>query len=317
MARYVFKRILLMIPILLITSFIIFCAMNLAAGDYVSTLENDTMTAEDIEQLREEYGLNKSIPEQYANYIYNLIFKGDLGKSYSMHVPVMDIWNQRIGETLWLGICATIVSILIAIPLGILAAKHPGTAIDNLSNLLGAVGMATPNFWLGLLLILLFSVKLHWLPSYGNDYWYSVILPAITIGTGNTANLMRITRSALIESSHMDYCRTARSKGVSERVIFNKHAMKNALIPIVHSSLGLLAVCVAGAPLTETVFAWPGVGKLIIEAVQLRDTPLACGLLTMKCGIIALLGLVEDIIYVFIDPRIKSMYTSSRRAKIK
>ena len=285
MLKYIFKRILLMVPILLVTSFIIFSGMHLASGDYVSTIEADQMTKEDYEELRESYGLNESLPKQFLKYIYNLVFKGDLGTSYSMHQPVMKIWKQRIGATMYLGLCATLVSWIIAIPL------------------------------LGLMLIILFAVKLHWLPSYGNDYWYSVILPAITIGTGNTANLMRITRSSLVENSHMDYCRTARSKGVSEKVVFNKHAMINALIPIVHDSVGLLGLCVAGAALTESVFSWPGIGKLIIEAVQVRDTPLACGLLTMKCAIISVLALIEDLIYVMIDPRVKSMYVTARRSK--
>lgn len=315
MLKYIFKRILLMVPILLVTSFIIFSGMHLASGDYVSTIEADQMTKEDYEELRESYGLNESLPKQFLKYIYNLVFKGDLGTSYSMHQPVMKIWKQRIGATMYLGLCATLVSWIIAIPLGILAAKHPGSLIDNTCNFLAAIGVATPNFWLGLMLIILFAVKLHWLPSYGNDYWYSVILPAITIGTGNTANLMRITRSSLVENSHMDYCRTARSKGVSEKVVFNKHAMINALIPIVHDSVGLLGLCVAGAALTESVFSWTGIGKLIIEAVQVRDTPLACGLLTMKCAIISVLALIEDLIYVMIDPRVKSMYVTARRAK--
>ena len=315
MLKYILKRLLLMIPVLIATSFIIFAGMNLASGDYVSTLVTEEMTQEDLEQIREDLGLNKSLPEQYLDFIYKLVFKGDLGMSYSMHIPVMDVWRQRFQATFYLGLCATIVSWVIAIPLGILAAKHPGSIIDNVCNFFAAIGVATPNFWLGLMLVILFAVKLHWLPSYGNEHWYSVILPAFTIGTGNTANLMRITRSSLVENSHMDYCRTARSKGVSEKVVFNKHAMINALIPIVHDSVGLLGLCIGGAALTESVFSWPGVGKVIIDAVIMRDTPLACGLLTLVCAIVSILHLVEDLIYVAIDPRVKSLYVSARRAK--
>ena len=315
MFKYIIKRLLLLIPVMLATTFLIFLAMNLSAGDYVSTIESDTMTDADREALREELGLNDSVFVQYGRFVYKLVFKGDLGTSLSTQTSVMQIFKDRIGATMYLGICATFVSWIIGIPLGILAAKHPGSLVDNACNLVGTVGLATPNFWLGLLLIVLFSVKLHWLPSNDNKYWYSVIMPAITIGTGNTANLMRITRSALIENSHMDYCRTARSKGVSERVVFNKHAMRNALIPIIHDSVGLLALCIGGAALTESVFSWPGVGTMILEGMRARDTTLTCGLMTMKCFLIALLILVEDVIYVFIDPRLKTMYASSRRSK--
>lgn len=315
MLKYVIKRILLLIPVLLATSFIIFLAMSLSSGDYVSSIESDTMTDADREELREKYGLNDSVFVQYGRFIYKLVFKGDLGTSMSTNTSVMKIFKDRIGATMYLGICATIISWIIGIPLGILAAKHPGTLIDNSCNVIGTLGLATPNFWLGLMLIVLFSVKLHWLPSNDNKYWYSVILPAITIGTGNTANLMRITRSSLIENSHMDYCRTARSKGVSERVVFNKHAMRNALIPIIHDSVGLLSLCIAGASMTEAVFSWPGVGTMILEGLRARDTTLTCGLLTMKCVLIAVLMLIEDLVYVFIDPRIKSMYASTRRSR--
>jgi len=315
MLKYIIKRILLMIPVLLATSFIIFFAMSMSNGDYFSTLEGSEMTEADREAMREAYGLNDSVFVQYGRFIYKLVFEGDLGTSLSTGLPVMDIFKQRIGATMYLGICATLVSLIIGIPLGILAAKHPGSLIDNFCNVVGTLGLAIPNFWLGLMLIVLFSVKLHWLPSYGNDYWYSVIMPAVTIGTGNTANLMRITRSSLVENSHMDYCRTARSKGVSEKVVFNKHAMRNALIPIVHDSVGLLGLCVGGAALTESVFAWPGVGIMILQGLNVRDTPLVCGLITLKCAIIAVLVLVEDLTYVMIDPRLKSMYTSTRRSK--
>ena len=314
MFKYICKRILLLIPILLGVTLLVYIGMDLAQGSYVDTLITDEMTDVMIAELREAYGENDPVLLKYVRYIWGLLH-GDLGVSYTTNTPVFGLFLQRIPVTTKLAIASTIVCYIIALPLGIAAAKRPGTLVDNACNVLGVVGLATPNFWLGLMLIVLFGVKLGWLPTYGDDKWYCYILPAFTIGTGQTAGLMRVTRSSLLEALHMDYLRTARAKGVSEKKVVNKHALKNAAIPILNVALGILAGNFAGALLTEQVFAMSGIGRVIVDATNQRDIPLACGFLVMKCIIISILGTVTDLVYVAVDPRVKSMYVSDKRKK--
>lgn len=316
MLRYVTKRLLLLIPILLGVTLLVFIGMELAQGSYVDTLINEDMTAEEIEAMREAYGENDPVLLKFGKYILNLC-QGDLGTSYTTNQPVFDLFLERIPVTAKLAVASTLVCYIIALPLGIAAAKRPGTLVDNACNVLGVVGLATPNFWLGLLLIILFGVNLGWLPTMGNETWLHYILPAFTIGTGQTASLMRITRSSLLEALHMDYLRTARAKGVSESKVVNKHALKNASLPILNVALGIFAGNFAGAVLTEQVFAMSGVGRVIVEATNQRDIPLACGFLVMKCLIITILGTVTDLIYVAADPRVKSMYVTEKKRKAK
>ncbi len=314
MLKYSIKRLLLLIPVLIGVSFFIFASMNMAKGDFVDTLITEDMTDDDIKALREYYGLDKGLMVRYGRYIWNLLH-GDMGDSYSLKEPVFKTFKERIGATSYLAIASTIVTIVIAVPLGIISATHRGSLLDNICNVLGVIGLATPNFWLGLLMIMLFAVKLGWLPSFGNQYWYSVIMPAITIGTGHTASLMRTTRSAMLDTLKSDYLRTARSKGVAEKLVVQKHAFKNALIPVLEVSVSQFAACFGGAALTESVFEWPGVGKMVVDAVKGRDVPLACGFLILKCTIICIIGLVGDLLYVVVDPRVKTMYLAKRKKK--
>ena len=315
MLKYTLKRILLLIPTIIGISLFIFLAMEAASGDFVSTLITEEMTDEEVHALRASYGLDKPVLERYVDYMWNLLH-GDLGTSYTSRMPVMELFMQKIGNTTMLAVASTIVCILISIPLGIFAARHRGSIFDNISNVLGVLGLSIPNFWLGLMLIVWFSVQRSWLPPGGNDDGIlSVILPAITVGTGNTAILMRTTRSAMLDTLRQDYLRTARAKGVSERKVINVHALRNAMIPILSVALTQFAGCFGGAALTETVFGWPGVGKMVVDAVKQRDIPLACGTLIMKCIIISLIGLATDLLYVVVDPRVKTQFASAKRGK--
>ena len=315
MLKYTFKRILLLIPTIIGISLFIFLAMNAASGDFVDTMIHEDMTDEEVLALRARYGLDKPVLERYVNYMWNLL-KGDLGTSYTSNMPVMKLFSQKIGNTTRLAIASTIVCVVISIPLGIFSAKHRGTLFDNVSNVLGVLGLSIPNFWLGLMLIVLFAVKLQWLPAGGDDDGIlSVILPAITVGTGHTAILMRTTRSAMLDTLRQDYLRTARAKGVSERKVINIHALRNAMIPILSVAMTQFAGCFGGAALTETVFGWPGVGKMVVDAVKQRDIPLACGSLIMKCIIISLIGLLTDLLYVVVDPRVKTQFATAKRGK--
>ncbi len=314
MLRYTLKRILLLIPILIGVSLFIFLAMDMAQGDYVDSIIDERMTPEMEAELRAKYGLDQPVMIRYFRYMGGL-FRGDLGESYLSRESVFKRFMSRIGNTTKLAVASTIVCVAISLPLGIYSAKHRGTVRDNFSQFLAVLGLSIPNFWLGLMLIILFSLKLGWLPSGGDESFASIILPALTVGTGHTAILMRTTRSSMLDTLGQDYLRTARAKGLIESVVVNKHALKPAMIPILQVAMSQFAACFGGATLTETVFSWPGVGKTIVDAVKQRDVPMVCGCLILKCTIISIIGLVTDLLYVAVDPRVKTQYASAARRK--
>lgn len=305
-----------MIPVVLGVSFFIFVAVNAANGDYVDSLNTDDMTKEEVANLRAKYDLDKPLLVRYGKYMWNLLH-GDLGTSYATGLPVFEMFMSKIGNTLYLAIGASLVCWILAIPLGVFAAKHRGSILDNLSSVLGILGLSIPNFWLGLVLIIVFALYLRLLPSGGADSAVSVILPAITVGTGQMATLMRTTRSTMVDCLGQDYLRTARAKGVSEKKVINFHALRNALIPIINIALTQFASSLAGAALTESVFSWPGVGKMIIDGINSRDTPIVCGCMILKCIIISLTTLLIDLLFVAVDPRVKTNFVTAKGGKKK
>jgi len=220
----------------------------------------------------------------------------------------MKLYFSKFPATLNLAFWGIIVALLIAIPLGIIAAVHQNTLIDSASMILGLLGMSMPNFWFGLMLIILFSLTLGWLPSFVNESWTSVILPAVTVGVGQAALLIRTTRSSMLEVIRQDYLRTARAKGVNERTVIYHHALRNALIPIITAAGTQLGIALGGSVVVESVFAWPGVGKLTIDAFNTRDTTLVVGCLILTTAFSSILMMLIDIIYAFVDPRIKARY---------
>ena len=266
----------MLIPVTILTSFIVFFIINLAPGDVVAQLTGGDATPEEVAEIRADLGLDQPIIVRYLKYLSGLV-RGDLGKSYLNGRSVFDAYMEKLPATLKLALASIFVSIIISIPLGISSAVHHGSIRDNVGMVAALLGLSMPNFWLGLLLIIAFSLNLGWLPSGGAEGFQSIILPAITVGTGLTAMLTRTTRSSMLDVIRQDYLRMARAKGVPEKVVIRKHALRNALIPVITVIGTQLGSCLGGAILTETVFAWPGVGRLILDAVNSRDIPMVTG----------------------------------------
>ncbi len=312
MYKYVIKRLLLIIPVLICVSFLVYFILDLAPGDIVDVIAPEDATPEQREQMREDLGLNRNIFVRYFDYMTDLL-QGDLGISYVTNRSVWDTFMEKAPNTLILGFASIIVSISLSIPLGIYSAKHQGTWKDNLSTVLALCGLSMPNFWLGLLLMIVFSLNLGWLPSGGSGTFLHLILPAITIGTGMMATLTRTTRSSMLDVIRQDYLRTARAKGVTEKKVINKHALRNALIPIITIIGTQLGTVLAGAVLTETVFSWPGVGRLIVDSINSRDTLMTTGSIILTTMFLSFVLLLVDLLYGVADPRIRAQYASSKK----
>lgn len=314
MIRYIIQRILLLIPVIIGVSLFIFIAMDLAPGNEIEVIYGETADPETLAALEHEYGYDRSVFYRYGKYMSHFI-RGEFGESSYLHRSVASAYFSRLPATAYLAIISIIVAHLISIPLGIYAARHSGTLGDNTSMVFALLGLSIPNFWLGLMLIIAFSLNIKLFPSGGMDGFRSVILPAITVGTGLTAIITRTTRSSMVDVLQQDYLRTARSKGVPDRTVINKHALKNALIPIITVSGSQFATTLGGAVLTETVFAWPGVGRLTVDAINHRDVKLATGSLLMTTIISCVIMLIIDILYAYIDPRIKAKYQKGKKTK--
>ena len=308
MWRYVVKRILMLIPVIIGVSFIIFFVMDLAPGNVLDMMYPDASEAE-MEYLIHEHGYDRSVFYRYGLYMRDLV-RGDLGISVATGKPVMETYLERLPSTIILTLGSITLCHVLSIPLGIFSAVKRGSLWDNGCMVLSIVGLSMPNFWLGLLLIIGFSLHLGWFPSGGfRDGLLSLVLPAITVGTGMMARLTRTTRSSMVDVISSDYLRTARAKGVTEKTIVEKHALKNALIPIITVSGSQMAGCIGGAVLTESVFSWPGVGRMIVDAINLRDATTVTGAIIMTTILSGLILLVVDLLYAVVDPRIKAQYT--------
>lgn len=270
MIRFIIQRLLQLIPAILISSFIIFFAMNLTGGDPAMIIAGDKASAERIEQVREEYGFNDPVPVQYIRYMAGLV-RGDMGISYVTNKDVFKSFMARLPATMELAFASVFFAVLISIPLGIYTAINQNTWKDNLGMVFALFGVSMPNFWLGLILILFFSLRLGWFPSGGRSGIISVVLPAATVGLGLAALITRTTRSAMLDVIRQDYIRTAKAKGASDRAVVYKHALGNALIPII-TVIGLqLANVLTGSVLAESVFAWPGIARLIFDHISKRE----------------------------------------------
>ncbi|MEA5135787.1 MAG: ABC transporter permease [Candidatus Fimivivens sp.] len=307
MSKYIFKRILMLIPVIIGVTFLVFFILSLTPGDVASLITNGEGDAATLEAIREELGLNDPLLVQYGRYMIKLV-QGNMGESYQtgrdVFKTVMGTFPATIKLTFW----SMVVAIGIAIPVGILSATKQYTPTDYISMTLAMLGVATPNFWLGLMLILAFSLHLGWFPSGGMSGLESFVLPAVTLGTGAAALITRMTRSSMLEVIRQDYIRTAKAKGVNNSVVIRKHALRNALIPVV-TVVGLqFGHMLGGAVLTETVFSWPGVGRLMVDSIKSKDTPMVLGCIVLVTICFSLVNLVIDIAYAFIDPRIKAVY---------
>lgn len=297
-----------MIPVLICVSFVVFFLMDLAPGDIVSQMAPADATPEQIEMLREELGLNGTVLQRYGRYLWNLLH-GDMGTSLSLKRPVIEVFIERLPATLKLAFASIVIALLISIPLGIAAATHHRTWLDGSSVVLSMISVSMPAFWLGLLLIFAFSYKIKIFPSGGSGSLKYLILPALTLGTEQAGNLTRITRSSMLDVIRQDYLRTARAKGVSEKQVIRKHALKNALIPIITVLGSTLGNAFGGAVAIETVFAWPGIGRLTVAAINSRDMTLATGCIIMFTLMLNMTLLIVDIAYAYVDPRVKARYS--------
>lgn len=309
MYRYIIKRLLMLIPVLICVSFLIFFIMDLAPGDPALMIAGDSADPAVVEQIREDYGFNDPLLVRYFDYMKGLV-KGDLGVSYMSHKNVWDTYCQRFPATAKLSVAAIICATVISIVLGIYSAIHQNTWKDNVSVVAALLGLSMPQFWLGLLLIIVFALNLKWFPS-GGDYGniQSIILPAITIGTNNAALMTRTTRSSMLDVLRQDYLCTARAKGVKEKKVILKHALRNALIPIITVGGVQFAYILGGAVLVESVFAWPGIGRLTVDSINNRDIPMVTGCVIITTMLVCIVQLIVDVIYAYVDPRIKAQYT--------
>lgn len=312
MIAFLARRLLQIIPTLILVSVIIFLLQQLLPGDPATVLAGEERDPEVIAQIRQQYRLDQPLPVQYVYWIKGVL-SGNLGESMRLKEPVARLVAQKFPVTLQLALMAIVISLSIGVTAGVVSAIYKNTAIDYTVNLLALWGISTPNFWLGILLISLFSVQLGWLPASGyvspsEDFWLSLkttIMPAFVLGNSFAAVLMRHTRSAMLQAMAADYVRTARAKGLSERVVVIKHAMRNALTPVVTLGALELGTLLSGAVLTEQVFSIPGFGKLIVDSVFNRDYAVVQGVTLVTATTYILLNLFADVAYVLINPRLR------------
>ncbi|MBT9159845.1 MAG: nickel ABC transporter permease [Dehalococcoidia bacterium] len=308
MLTYIIRRIGVMVFILLGVSVITFSMMHFVPGDPAEVIAieryGEEVTAETIEHVRRELGLDQPVYIQYFRWLTNVL-QGDLGYSARTDRPVLDEILTRLPATIQLALAGMLVSLIIAIPVGIISATKQYSIVDNVSMFGALLGVSMPNFWLGLLLILLFSVHLGWLPVFGRGGIEHLILPAITLGTGMAAITTRLMRSSMLEVLMQNYIRTARAKGLTEKLVIGKHALKNAVIPVV-TIVGLqFAHLLEGAVIVETIFAWPGIGRLMVGSIFARDFAVVQGCVLFFALIFVLSNLIVDISYAYLDPRIR------------
>ncbi len=311
MIAQVIKKILAVIPKLLAISIILFFLINVLPGDAAMGMLSDDSSYEYYMQLKEKMGLDRPAVERYLDWLSGML-KGDFGKSLISGQPVAQRIAQRFPYTIELTVLAIIISMLIALPAGILSAVKRNSPLDVSSSIMSMVGVAVPSFWLGMLLIILFSLKLKWLPASGYvaiskglfANLQKMILPAIAVGIAFTATVMRQTRSAMLEVLGKDYVLTARAKGLKERIVVWKHALRNALIPVITVISMQIGRLIGGVIVTETVFVLPGMGNAIADAILSRDYPVVMGMIMVVASIVVFINLFVDILYIFIDPRI-------------
>ena len=303
MRVFILRRLLYSVITLLILSATIFVIVRLT-GDPAVMMAETGARPEDLERIRHQWGLDRSWPVQYVTFLSNAL-TGELGKSFNYRLPVSELYFQRLPNSLTLGLAATLISILIGVPAGILSAVKVNSWWDQLAKGVALLGLSIPGFWLGLVLILVFSVWLRWLPTSGAGDWRHVIMPALALGWYFAASLLRLTRSSMLEVLGSDYIKLARLKGLPEIVVVAMHAFKNALIPVFTLAGVNLVVMVNAAVIIEVIFAWPGIGRLLYEGIFQRDFPLVQGVVIMAGFMIIAINLVVDIAYAVIDPRIR------------
>ena len=304
MTRYISLRILLALPALWLILTMVFLLAHIVPGDPVQQMLGEGAQAQDLSQLRHSLGLDLPLSEQYGRYVAGVL-QGNLGESFRFQQPVASVVLSHYPATLELAATSLLVCAAIGIPAGMLAAERPGTAIDHAVGIFTLIGLSVPNFALGPVLILVFSVLIGWLPVSGRGGLSHLILPAITLGAALAAILTRMVRTSVLEELSSDYIRTARAKGLSESSVLFRHAFRNALIPII-TILGLqFGTLLAGTIVTETIFSWPGIGRLAVQAIEARDYPLLQGCILVIAVSYVAVNLLTDLVYAVVDPRVR------------
>lgn len=304
MLKYISKRIIYLIPVLIGIVFLVFTIMYFSPGDPAKLILGDRAPEEQVAALRHELGLDLPYYQQLFNYIKNAIH-GDFGNSYQLRMPVWDIIKLRFPLTLQLTTFTMLIAVLIGVPVGILSAVKQYSVIDAFSVIFALLMASIPAFWLGMLLMLLVSLNLGWLPSSGYEGVKWLILPSITLGFINCATIMRMTRSSMLEVVRQDFIRTARAKGATEKRVVFRHALKNAIIPVITVVGTAFGSSLGGAVVTETVFGLPGMGTQIITAIRQKDNPVVLASVIVIALAFSLVNLIVDILYTYVDPRIR------------
>ena len=311
MARYVLKRILMVLVIMVCAAFVIFTILYFTPGDPARNLLGSTATAEEIENMRVVLGLDQPYLIQLGRFMYNTFLRFDLGNSWTFSVPVMQELSHRLPYTVGIGLTAMILNVAVGLSLGIFAATHEGKWQDSVAMIIAMVFISIPDFWLALMMIVLFAQKLGWLPAYGVDSWKSFIMPVIVSSIAGIAVNARQTRSSMLEVFRADYITTARAKGQKENVVVRRHMLPNALMPII-TSLGMgFSSIVAGGAVIESVFSIPGVGLYMLTGINNRDYPVVRGCVIFFALFTSIAMLAVDLAYAFVDPRIKAQYAAS------
>jgi peptide/nickel transport system permease protein len=309
MLRFITRRVLQIIPTIAVVALLIFVIFSVVPGSFATSLFSDGKTAADpqlMARLNEQFGLDKPVHDRFATYVADLA-RLDLGTSFRTRRPVLELINERMWASLQLAIAAMVFAITIAVPLGFMAALRPGSILDTLTMVGAVSGLSLPQFWLGLLLMYLFALKLNWLPSfgYGDGSFRHLILPAVTLGVTPLALLARTTRAGVLDVLNTDFVRTAHSKGLSDTQGVRRHVARNALVLII-PTVGLLFGSLIGqAVVIEKLFAWPGIGSLLVDSVSMRDIPVVQGTILVIVLWFLIINTAVDVIYAFIDPRIK------------
>lgn len=304
MSRYFVRRLLETIPLMLIISIFVFFFIHMIPGDPAKNIAGVEASVEEVEAIREEFGLDKPIIVQYINYMKDL-FHGDMGRSLKSNLPVTEMVASRMQYTLKLVFAGILWAPVLGIFIGVICAIYRGKALDHAGMLFAITGLSAPGFWLGLMGIEIFAVRLGWLPSAGLDTWRGFVLPSLVMGTGIMAVLARYSRSSMLETLREDYVRTARAKGQKERIVMFSHAFKNSLIQVV-TILGLqIGGLLSGSVITETIFSIPGMGRLLVDSIAYRDYPVIQGLLMIFALQYVLINLIVDMLYGVINPKIR------------
>jgi peptide/nickel transport system permease protein len=301
---YILKRVLQMIPTLIGVSILCFVIIHSVPGDPANLIAGVDATAEEIQIVKERLGLDRPLYEQYGSYVWNLL-QGDMGTSLRSDRPVAEEIMARFPNTIMLTLLSIVIMVIVGLFAGIISATRPNSLRDNATMMFSLFGISMPVFWSGIMLILVFSYYLQWLPSGGSTQFKHYILPALALGLSSSAVLARLTRSSVLEVIHQDFIRTARAKGVKEKLVIYKHTLKNSLIPII-TIIGLeFGHLLGGAVLTETVFSMNGLGRYIIQSIQFRDYPAIQGSILFVAAIFVIVNLVVDLCYGAVDPRIR------------